>query len=68
MPNDVHDRARVRELMDRGAQIVEVLSLEEYQESHLPGAINLPLAKLETEAVKVLDPSRPVLVYCADSA
>jgi hypothetical protein len=43
--------------------VVEVLGPEEFEEDHLPGAINLPLRKLETEAGRVLDRSRPVLVY-----
>ena len=60
-------RERVRLLMDEGAQIVEVLPAREYGDDHLPGAINLPLRRIETEARQVLDPSRPVVVYCADS-
>jgi rhodanese-related sulfurtransferase len=60
-------REQVRLLMDEGAQIVEVLPAREYGDDHLPGAINLPLRRIETEAMRVLDPSRPVVVYCADS-
>ena len=62
------DRERVRRLMERGAQIVDVLPAQEYGEDHLPGAINLPLRRIEAEAHRVLDPSRPVIVYCWDSA
>jgi len=62
------DRERVRRLMERGAQIVDVLPAQEYGEDHLPGAINLPLRRIETEARQVLDPSRPVVVHCADFA
>lgn len=61
-------RDHVRTLMAEGAQIVEVLPAKEYHEDHLPGAINLPLRRLETEARRLLDPSRPVVVYCWDSA
>ncbi|HET6714292.1 MAG TPA: rhodanese-like domain-containing protein [Actinomycetota bacterium] len=68
MPHAVHDRDEVRALMDRGAQVVEVLGAEEFREHHLPGAINLPLRKIETEARGELDPTRPVVVYCWDSA
>jgi rhodanese-related sulfurtransferase len=60
-------REQVRLLMDEGAQIVDVLPAREYSEDHLPGAINLPLRRIETEARQILDPSRPVVVYCADS-
>ncbi len=68
MPREVHERTEVRSLIDGGAQVVEVLGSEEFEEDHLPGAINLPLRKLETEAGRALDRSRPVLVYCWDSA
>jgi rhodanese-related sulfurtransferase len=54
--------------MAQGAQVVDVLPAREYSEDHLPGAINLPLRQIEAEARRVLDPSRPVIVYCWDSA
>ena len=62
------DREQVRRLMGQGAQIVDVLPAREYGEDHLPGAINLPLRRIEAEASRVLDLSRPVIVYCWDSA
>jgi rhodanese-related sulfurtransferase len=62
------DRDGVRRLMEQGAQIVDVLPAREYGDDHLPGAVNLPLRKIEAEALRALDPSRPVVVYCADSA
>ena len=62
------DRERVRRLMQEGAQIVDVLPAREYGEDHLPGAINLPLRKIEAEASRVLNPSLAIVVYCADSA
>src|SRR5687768_13877120 len=61
MPHEVHERAEIQALIGRGVQVVEVLGPEEFEEDHLPGAINLPLRKLETEAGRVLDRSRPVL-------
>ena len=66
MAQDI-DREGVRRLMEQGAQIVDVLPTREYGEDHLPGAINLPLRRIEAEAARVLDPSLPVVVYCADS-
>jgi rhodanese-related sulfurtransferase len=68
MPHEIRDRLEVRALMDQGAQLVDVLAAEEFEEDHLPGAINLPLGKIDTEARRQLDPSRPVVVYCWDSA
>jgi rhodanese-related sulfurtransferase len=60
------ERDEVRRLVAEGAQLVEVLPKEEYEEEHLPGAINLPLRRLEAEARTALDPARPVIVYCWD--
>jgi rhodanese-related sulfurtransferase len=57
---------RVRELVDQGAQIVEVLPKEDYEELHLPGAISLPLKQLDADSAAALDRSRPVIVYCWD--
>jgi phage shock protein E len=67
MPTEI-DRNRVQKLVETGAQLVEVLPADEYEEDHLPGAISLPLRRLETEAVRILDRSRPVIVYCWDTA
>ena len=66
MPQAI-DRDAVRRLADQGAQLVEVLPANEYAEDHLPGAINLPLRRLEQQATKVLDRQRAVIVYCWDS-
>jgi rhodanese-related sulfurtransferase len=68
VPHEIHDRLEVQALMDRGAQLVDVLGSEEFEEDHLPGAINLPLREIEDGAKRQLDPSRPVVVYCWDSA
>ena len=67
MPKEI-DRHEVRRLVETGAQLVEVLPSSEYEEDHLPGAINLPLRQLEARAIELLDRSRPVVVYCWDSA
>jgi rhodanese-related sulfurtransferase len=58
---------RLRELLDQGAQLVEVLPEEEYHQAHLPGAINIPLKELDRETAARLDGDRPVVVYCWDS-
>jgi phage shock protein E len=67
MPREI-DREEVRRLLAAGAQLVEVLPLDEYQDDHLPGAIHLPLRRLDPEGVSVLDRERPVIVYCWDTA
>jgi rhodanese-related sulfurtransferase len=67
MPQPI-DRKDVQRLMREGAQVVEVLPREEFEEDHLPGAISLPLRSLETDAKDRLDPTKSVVVYCWDTA
>ena len=62
------DRDEVRRLLsEERAQLVEVLPEAEYEDEHLPGAINIPLKRLDGESVHRLDRGRPVIVYCHDS-
>jgi rhodanese-related sulfurtransferase len=66
MPRDV-DRDELKRLVkEQGAQLVEVLPKEEFEEEHLPGAISIPLRKIDAEARDRLDPDKPVIVYCWD--
>mgnify|MGYP001434297223 CR=1 FL=1 len=57
---------RLRQLLDQEAQIVEVLPPAEYDELHLPRAINIPLKTLDAERTATLDRARAVVVYCWD--
>ena len=60
------DRNEVQRLLAGGAQLVEVLPPAEYEDEHLPGAINIPLKELDEETTEQLDRGRPVIVYCYD--
>lgn len=60
------DRQEVQRLLTEGAQLVEVLPRAEYEEEHLPGAINIPLKELNRETTRQLKRDRPVIVYCHD--
>ncbi|MGI8420891.1 MAG: rhodanese-like domain-containing protein [Gaiellaceae bacterium] len=66
MPRAV-DREELQRLVAAGAQLVEVLPPAEYDEEHLPGAINRPLKELAPEGVERLDRAQPVIVYCYDT-
>lgn len=67
MPTVVDRRQLLGLLEGSEAQLVEVLPRAEYDEEHLPGAVNLPLKQLDLQtAAETLDASRPVVVYCWD--
>ncbi len=60
-------RDDVRRLMrDEGVQLVEVLPRDEYEDEHLPGAINIPLKELDWKTAARLKQDAPVIVYCHD--
>ena len=66
MPTSI-DRQEVQRLLaGRQAQLVEVLPAAEYEDEHLPGAINIPLKELDRQTTSRLDRSRAVIVYCYD--
>jgi rhodanese-related sulfurtransferase len=66
MPKPI-DRDEVQRLVRREeAQLVEVLPSDEYEDEHLPNAINIPLKRLDGESTRELDRLRPVIVYCYD--
>ena len=65
MPSPI-DREEVRRLVAAGAQLVEVLPPAEFEEEHLPGAINIALKELDRETTRQLERGRPVIVYCHD--
>jgi rhodanese-related sulfurtransferase len=57
----------VRRLVEDGGQLLDVLSLAEFEDSHLPGAIHISLKELDAQSAAQLDRDRPVVTYCADN-
>jgi rhodanese-related sulfurtransferase len=66
MPTAISRDEVKRLLRDEQAQLVEALPTDEYEDEHLPGAINIPLKTLDRKTTASLDRGRPVIVYCYD--
>ncbi len=66
MPTPIDRDELQRLLQEEQAQLVEVLPRDEYEDEHLPGAINIPLKTLDAETTRRLERERPVIVYCHD--
>jgi rhodanese-related sulfurtransferase len=66
MPRSIGRQEVQRLLAEEQAQLVEVLPAPEYEDEHLPGAINIPLKELDRQTTSRLDRGRPVIVYCYD--
>ena len=66
MPTDI-DLDELDRLATDGALLIEVLPRGEYDEEHLPDAVNIPLRDLTSESVAHVDRGSPIVVYCWDS-
>ena len=55
---------RAKELVAKGARLVDVRSPEEFQAGHLSGAINIPVGNLEARLSELEPKSEPIVVYC----
>ena len=54
-----------REWLKKGATVIDVRSEGEFQEKHLPGAINIPLNRLGDEIARVApNKEQPLLLHC----
>jgi len=61
-PKEV-SRAEAREMVGKGAQLVDVRVDHEWETGHLPGAVHIPLAELAARVAEI-DKDRPVILYC----
>ena len=56
----------VQRLIGDGAQVLDVMSRGEYEDSHLPAAVHISLKELGEQTSVGLDRGRPVITYCYD--
>jgi len=60
------DAPNVRELLKKGAVLLDVRTHEEFVGCHLPHAINIPIEDLLQQLPVIRSWQRPVVVYSAD--
>lgn len=56
------DSNKAMELIDNGAIVIDVRTPEEFNESHIAGAVNIPLDEIETIEYDLDD---TLIIYCA---
>jgi rhodanese-related sulfurtransferase len=61
-PKEV-SRAEAREMVDAGAQLIDVRADHEWEAGRLPGAVHIALPELAAR-VGEIDKDRPVVIYC----
>ena len=56
----------VQRLLGEGAQLLDVMSREAYEHSHIPGATHISLKELDEQGAARLDRELPIITYCSD--
>jgi len=59
---------RARELLQRGATILDVRSPAEFASGHVDGAVNIPVDVLGSRLAQLGPKTRPVVLYCRSGA
>lgn len=55
-----------QKLNNNEVTLIEVLEEEKFKDSHIKGAINIPLKKISTVARQKFDKDDELVVYCSD--
>lgn len=58
----------ILEMIKAGAKIVDVRSLEEFEDEHYPKAINIPVNELQKRMAELGAPTTPLVLYCASGS
>lgn len=61
--HNINIRNILQEAMNYGGVIVDVRTKEEFEQGHIPMAMNLPLEEIQAESVS-LPKEKVILVYC----
>lgn len=59
---------KVRELLDKGAVIIDVRSPAEFQGGHVAGSKNYPLQGIKSKVDEIKGLGKPVVLCCASGA
>ncbi len=57
-------KVEMKELMERGAMIIDVRTTGEFKSGHIKGAVNIPLQSLQNNLSKIKK-DKPVITCCA---
>jgi len=57
------DCCKIKELLNKGAKLVDVRTYYEYSQGALENALNMPINSFQY-AAEELDRDRPILLYC----
>lgn len=60
--------ASVEQKIKAGAVVVDVRSVDEYQDEHFPKALNIPVNELSSRAGEIGSKDKAIVLYCASGS
>jgi len=60
---NVKERVDLHSLVNHGALLIDVRTVEEFEEGHVPASVNIPLDSLGSQMNK-LDKTKPIVAVC----
>ncbi|MDP2790138.1 MAG: rhodanese-like domain-containing protein [Rectinemataceae bacterium] len=58
----------VEQKIKAGAVVVDVRSVDEYQDEHFPKSLNIPVNELSSRVGEIGPKDKPVVLYCASGS
>lgn len=56
--------ASLKPIMDKGAVIIDVRTVTEFQQGHIPGSRNIPLNEISKKIEQIRKWNKPVITVC----
>ena len=54
----------IKSIKEKKGTLLDVRSVMEFEENHIPGAINITLDTIEANINKIAEMQKPIVVYC----
>jgi rhodanese-related sulfurtransferase len=54
----------IKSIKEKKGTLLDVRSIMEFEENHIPGAINIPLDSVEANIKQIEAMPKPIVVYC----
>ena len=54
----------IKSIKEKKGTLLDVRSVMEFEENHIPGAINIPLDTIESNIKHIAELPKPIIVYC----
>lgn len=58
----------ILDMIKSGAKIVDVRTMEEFEDEHYPNAVCIPVNELQARMNELGDRTTPIVVYCASGS